>query len=93
MPAKSTAVQSLEGRARRRALTAVATTSRSCGSFVNLRRLRGGFALYPFLAGGFEQIGQVVSHGPPRHCGPRWGEMTVEGAQQRSARGFCFAVS
>ena len=34
---------SLEGRARRRAVIAVATTSRSCGSVVNLRRLRGVF--------------------------------------------------
>ena len=60
---------SLEGRARRRASTTVVTSSRSCGSAVNLRRLR--MALYPLLPGVYEQIGQTVSHGPLRRCGPR----------------------
>ena len=43
-------------------------------------------ALYPFLQGGYEQVGQAVSYGSLRRCGPRWGGTTVEGAQQRSVR-------
>ena len=49
-----------------------------------------GVALYLFLPGGCERIGQS-------HMGHNFivemGKTTVEGAQQRSARGFCLDVS